>query len=70
MNTPTPPTVSNGTSSTQAAAPTVGSLLGGAIGFVIVHALGITNPAEAATIALGATGAVTAFFHWLSLKWG
>lgn len=55
---------------TQAAMPTLGAVVGAAIGKLISAKLGFTDPLVGDTIVTLASGAFTALFHLLGTKFG
>lgn len=55
---------------TQASLPTVGAIVGAALGKLIGAKLGFTDPLIGDTITTVAAGAVTALFHWVGTKFG
>lgn len=55
---------------TQATLPTIGAVVGTAIGKLISAKLGFSDPLIGDTITTVVAGAVTAAFHWAGTKFG
>jgi hypothetical protein len=55
---------------TQATLPTIGAIVGSALGKLISAKLGFTDPLIGNTIDVVAAGLVTAVFHWVGTKFG
>lgn len=55
---------------TQAALPTFGAVVGGALGAWLVSKVAPHDPLLGDTIRLVATGAITGAFHWVGTKLG
>lgn len=69
MNTPNP----NGKPPTTLAAktlPTLGSIIGSAVGAAIAAGFKFTDPVTVATIVTVVTAGTTALFHWISARTG
>lgn len=69
---PVPPSspVSSPLTPAQAAMPTIGSIVGAAVGKLISAKLGFTDPLVGDTIVTVAAGVVTALFHWAGTTLG
>jgi hypothetical protein len=57
-------------STTQATLPTLGAVVGTALGRLVSAKLGFTDPLLGDTITTIVAGAVTAAFHWAGTKFG
>jgi uncharacterized membrane-anchored protein len=66
MNATPPPAP---VTATQASLPTVGSLVGSALGSVLADQLGL-DAVNAASVIAGCTALMTAAFHWIGSKLG
>jgi cobalamin synthase len=72
MNTPIPPVPGPVTMHpAQPVMPTFGSIIGSALGAVIVSKTGLqSDPVVAGTVVSGTTAFFTGLFHWLGTKLG
>lgn len=55
---------------TQASMPTLGAVIGSALGAYVSSKLGLSDPLSGHAIVVVTTGLATALFHWVGTKLG
>ncbi len=70
MTDPTPPSPPIALTTTQAAAPTLGSIIGSALGAYLTSKLAPSDPLLGSALVSVVTGVVTGLFHLVATKLG